>query len=284
MHAQVGEQAVGEALYGLAAFHERQFGALRDEAASKAFAKLVSVQARTKSELRRTQAEIASLEGQSGNAAVRRKKNLEAHERELTVTLERDSLADAFHRERVDHLESSLDSYLGCLIRATPHSQTSRDAASALVRLWMRNREHAPLSHKMSAAVGSRRLDTAAFLPLSFQLTARLSGGSGAAAAESIDPLACEETRSTMRPMHVHPCASPMRARHVHRMHAGARRRSRSSRRADRRARSSTTRETTCSLGTRGRAEGAAGAAAALRQRSAPPSRRRRHSNGRCAR
>ena len=89
------------------------------------------------------------------------------HERELRITLQRDEKESAAEGERYTHLEHAMENYLLCLRRAASNSPASRAAASAVVRLWMRNREHARLSQLVQGALASG-LDgrTAAFLPL----------------------------------------------------------------------------------------------------------------------
>ena len=182
-----GDSAVADALFALARFHERQFVSLRNEAQSSSFAKLVSVKARTAHELRRTQHELHHL----GEAASKsRRRALEVHERELRIMLQRDELESSGEHEHAEHLKLALDNYLLCLRRTTRNSETSRAAASAVVRLWTRNRDHAHLSTHIEEELRtglSGKIDD--FVPLSFQLTSRLNS----ATDTNVDPLACLE-------------------------------------------------------------------------------------------
>ena len=174
-----GDCAVADALFALARFHERQFVALRDELRSSSFAKSASVTARTAEELQRTRQELLQLgtgsqDGKSKDG--KRRKVLEAHERELTIKIALDEGESAATRECQEHLTAALDTYVSCLRRATSSSQTSRAAASAIVRLWSGNREHAQLSthieRELRTGLATRVVD---FVPLAFQLTARLA-------------------------------------------------------------------------------------------------------------
>ena len=87
---------------------------------------------------------------------------------------------------------SALENHLLCLHRTPPNSQIARAAASSVCRLWMRNREHAPLSALVDQSVANRTFNTSSFVPLTFQLTARLQS----VAAVEKDPLGCEERLS----------------------------------------------------------------------------------------
>lgn len=200
----VGDQAMGEALYGMGGFHERQFEALRDEAATSAFEKLVSVQEDTHEELRRLERELNILAAASNDAAKRKRDKLQARKRELEVLLSSDSMREASERDRVGHLENALNSYLLCLGRAAPNSHTSRAAACAVVRLWMRNRNHLSLSTRMSDAISQGQIGPSAFLPLSFQLVARVSG------VPPFEPLECDETLSQLSAAHAGPTGTQL--------------------------------------------------------------------------
>ena len=192
--------AVADALLGLGSFHERQFGALQRQADSSTFAKLVSVHARTKVELRRVRNELLTLTDTASKVIAHRRNKLENHARELRFALdalEKDSLATVGRRS--EHLLGAMENYLLCLRRAPEGSSASRAAATAVCRLWMRNREVQPLSEKVLAffgALGQGAVPALSrpFLPLAFQLSARLS--TVADAADSIDPLSCQESFS----------------------------------------------------------------------------------------
>ena len=190
----VGDSAVSEALHGLAVFHERQYLALVDEDNSIASERFKSMRTRTQAELRRTQSQLAVLNASQGDNS-RRIEKLEKHERELSIALERDALEASFEQERTTHLEGALQNYLICLQRSTDGSATSRSAACAVCRLWMGNREQlADLSRQVQQEVQSG-LNTKAFVPLAFQLTARLNSCANAVSA-ALDPLACLESLS----------------------------------------------------------------------------------------
>ena len=192
--------AVADALLGLGSFHERQFGALQRQADSSTFAKLVSVHARTKVELRRVRNELLTLTDTASKVIAHRRNKLENHARELRFALdalEKDSLATVGRRS--EHLLGAMENYLLCLRRAPEGSSASRAAATAVCRLWMRNREVQPLSEKVLAFFGAHGQGAAPalcrpFLPLAFQLSARLS--TAVDAADAIDPLSCAESFS----------------------------------------------------------------------------------------
>ena len=174
----VGDVAVGDALLGLGIFYERQYNALKEEAESSTYARFVSVNARTRDELQRVRDELGRLEPTKGKTQPQdnneaRRSNLKRHERELRLALEGDSLEDVAKRN--EYLLNSVENYLLCLRRSSFASPTSRTAAAAVCRLWMRGRSCKSLSDKIHDAFTSG-LDAKPLLPFTFQLIARIDG------------------------------------------------------------------------------------------------------------
>ena len=95
--------------------------------------------------------------------------------------------------EQLEHLKQAFDNYISCLRRTTRNSKTSRAAASAVVRLWNNNRKHAHLSQTIERELSSGlagKIDD--FVPLAFQLTARLNSVTDSE-GHAVDPLFCLE-------------------------------------------------------------------------------------------
>ena len=173
---QTGDWAAAQALFALARFHERQFVALSDEAVSSSFAKFISVKARTVHELRLTQNELLRVDGWQTNRYAKRRKILEQHERELTIQHRRDELESSVEQERAELLESAIENYVLSLRRASSKSETACAAASAVIRLWIRNREYVQVSTRIEQDLRTGLADRVEdFAPLASQLTTRLN-------------------------------------------------------------------------------------------------------------
>ena len=114
--------AVGEALFGLAAFHERQCHALQTEAQSSAFARLLSVRARTAQERAACSSRLGELHARDKNKLARARRGARwrcGDGRELRMALRARARRAAVARRRAWRTAARDANYLLCLARAT---------------------------------------------------------------------------------------------------------------------------------------------------------------------